>query len=88
MWNGNEVWLIASGGAMVVAFPHLYASAFSGFYLAFMLQAFLLLLLFGDLLDLLLVDQTGLEQLVAKGKAHEYSLTYATAQPQLGRFFS
>ncbi len=44
VWNGNEVWLIASGGAMVVAFPHLYATAFSGFYLALMLVLWLLLL--------------------------------------------
>ncbi|MNT29742.1 hypothetical protein D3C72_1654990 [compost metagenome] len=45
------------------------------FDLAFMLQALLFLLFFTDLLDLLLVDQTGFEQLVAKGKAHR-SLTY------------
>ncbi len=44
VWNGNEVWLIAAGGAMVVAFPHLYASAFSGFYLALMLVLWLLIL--------------------------------------------
>ena len=44
VWNGNEVWLIASGGSMVVAFPHLYASAFSGFYLALMLVLWLLIL--------------------------------------------
>ena len=44
VWNGNEVWLLAAGGAMVVAFPHLYASSFSGFYLALMLVLWLLLL--------------------------------------------
>ena len=27
VWNGNEVWLLAAGGAMVVAFPNLYAAA-------------------------------------------------------------
>jgi cytochrome d ubiquinol oxidase subunit II len=43
VWNGNEVWLIAAGGAMVVAFPHLYATSFSGFYLALMLVLWLLL---------------------------------------------
>ena len=42
VWNGNEVWLIASGGAMVVAFPGLYATAFSGFYLALMIVLWLL----------------------------------------------
>ena len=44
VWNGNEVWLLAAGGSMVVAFPHLYASAFSGFYLALMLVVWLLIL--------------------------------------------
>jgi cytochrome d ubiquinol oxidase subunit II len=44
VWNGNEVWLLAAGGSMVVAFPHLYASAFSGFYLALMLVIWLLVL--------------------------------------------
>jgi cytochrome bd ubiquinol oxidase subunit II len=44
VWNGNEVWLIAAGGAMVAAFPHLYASAFSGFYLALMVVLWLLIL--------------------------------------------
>ncbi len=43
VWNGNEVWLLGAGGAMVVAFPHLYAASFSGFYLALMLVLWLLL---------------------------------------------
>ncbi len=44
VWNGNEVWLIAAGGAMVVAFPTLYAASFSGFYLALMVVLWLLIL--------------------------------------------
>ncbi|PKN18833.1 MAG: cytochrome d ubiquinol oxidase subunit II [Deltaproteobacteria bacterium HGW-Deltaproteobacteria-6] len=36
-WDGNEVWLITGGGALFAAFPHAYATAFSGFYLAMML---------------------------------------------------
>lgn len=44
VWNGNEVWLLGAGGAMVVAFPHLYATSFSGFYLALMIVLWLLLL--------------------------------------------
>jgi cytochrome d ubiquinol oxidase subunit II len=44
VWNGNEVWLIAAGGAMVVAFPTVYAASFSGFYLAMMLVLWLLVL--------------------------------------------
>jgi cytochrome d ubiquinol oxidase subunit II len=44
VWNGNEVWLLAAGGSMVVAFPNLYAASFSGFYLALMLVLWLLVL--------------------------------------------
>lgn len=40
-WDGNEVWLLTAGGATFAAFPHWYATMFSGFYLA------LFLLLFG-----------------------------------------
>jgi cytochrome d ubiquinol oxidase subunit II len=35
LWDGNEVWLVTFGGAMFAAFPHAYATIFSGFYLAF-----------------------------------------------------
>jgi cytochrome d ubiquinol oxidase subunit II len=34
VWDGNEVWLIAAGGVLFLAFPRTYAAAFSGFYLA------------------------------------------------------
>ena len=44
VWNGNEVWLLAAGGMMVVSFPRVYASGFSGFYLALMLVLWLLIL--------------------------------------------
>lgn len=37
-WDGNEVWLITAGGAMFAAFPHWYATLFSGFYLALALM--------------------------------------------------
>lgn len=39
-WDGNEVWLLTAGGAMFAAFPPVYATAFSGFYLALMLVLF------------------------------------------------
>lgn len=42
-WNGNEVWLIAAGGALFALFPQAYASAFSGFYLPFMVVLWLLM---------------------------------------------
>jgi cytochrome bd ubiquinol oxidase subunit II len=44
VWDGNEVWLIASGGALYFAFPLLYASSFSGFYLPLMMVLWLLML--------------------------------------------
>ena len=43
-WDGNEVWLLTAGGATFAAFPHWYATLFSGFYLALFL---LLLALIG-----------------------------------------
>jgi cytochrome d ubiquinol oxidase subunit II len=43
LWDGNEVWLVTFGGALFAAFPHAYATAFSGYYLAFMLLLFALI---------------------------------------------
>lgn len=37
VWDGNEVWLVTGGGALFAAFPDVYATVFSGFYLAIML---------------------------------------------------
>jgi cytochrome bd ubiquinol oxidase subunit II len=37
VWDGNEVWLLTGGGALFAAFPGVYASVFSGFYIALML---------------------------------------------------
>ena len=44
VWDGNEVWLIAGGGTLYFAFPLVYASAFSGFYLPLMIVLWLLIL--------------------------------------------
>ena len=44
VWDGNEVWLIASGGVIVFAFPRAYAAGFSGFYLPLMMVLWLLIL--------------------------------------------
>ena len=44
VWDGNEVWLIAAGGTLYFAFPGLYASSFSGFYLPLMMVLWLLIL--------------------------------------------
>ena len=43
LWDGNEVWLVTFGGALFAAFPVAYATAFSGFYLPFMLLLFCLI---------------------------------------------
>jgi len=44
VWDGNEVWLLAAGGTLYFAFPQLYATAFSGFYLPLMIVLWLLML--------------------------------------------
>src|SRR3954463_15802536 len=44
VWDGNEVWLIASGGFLLFAFPGAYAAGFSGFYLPLMLVLWLLII--------------------------------------------
>ena len=43
-WDANEVWLITAGGAMFAAFPHWYATMFSGFYLALLLMLLALII--------------------------------------------
>src|SRR5690349_14134585 len=37
VWDGNEVWVLTAGGATFAAFPHWYATLFSGFYLPLLL---------------------------------------------------
>jgi cytochrome d ubiquinol oxidase subunit II len=44
VWDGNEVWLLAGGGTLYFAFPALYSSSFSGFYLPLMIVLWLLIL--------------------------------------------
>jgi len=44
VWDGNEVWLLAAGGTLYFAFPLLYASSFSGFYLPLIIVLWLLIL--------------------------------------------
>jgi cytochrome d ubiquinol oxidase subunit II len=44
VWDGNEVWLLAAGGTLYFAFPLLYASSFSGFYLPLIMVLWLLML--------------------------------------------
>ena len=44
VWDGNEVWLLTAGGALFAAFPRVYATVFSGLYLALMLLLVALIL--------------------------------------------
>ncbi|MDI6766149.1 MAG: cytochrome d ubiquinol oxidase subunit II [Bacteroidota bacterium] len=44
VWDGNEVWLLAAGGTLYFAFPKLYASSFSGFYLPLTIVLWLLIM--------------------------------------------
>ena len=44
VWDGNEVWLIAAGATLYFAFPRVYASSFSGFYLPLTIILWLLIL--------------------------------------------
>jgi len=43
-WDANEVWLLTAGGAIFAAFPHWYATMFSGYYIPFV---FVLMALIG-----------------------------------------
>jgi cytochrome bd ubiquinol oxidase subunit II len=44
VWDGNEVWLLATGGTLYFAFPQLYAAGFSGFYLPLIMVLWLLVM--------------------------------------------
>ena len=44
VWDGNEVWMITAGGALFAAFPHVYATMFSTFYLALFLMLLALIM--------------------------------------------
>src|SRR5512147_429402 len=43
-WDGNEVWLLAGGVTLLLAFPRVLASSFSGLYLAMFLVIWTLIL--------------------------------------------
>ena len=43
-WEGNQVWFILGGGAVFAAYPMVYATAFSGFFIALILTLFALIL--------------------------------------------
>ena len=43
-WDGNQVWFVLGGGAIFAAFPLLYATAFSGFYVVMLLLLWTMIL--------------------------------------------
>ncbi|MEZ5577397.1 MAG: cytochrome d ubiquinol oxidase subunit II, partial [Candidatus Competibacteraceae bacterium] len=43
-WEGNQVWFILGGGAVFAAWPPVYATAFSGFFIALILTLFAMIL--------------------------------------------
>src|SRR5207245_8720309 len=43
VWDGNEVWLVAAGGVLFMAFPRVYSAALSGFYMPLMMVLWLLI---------------------------------------------
>ncbi len=42
-WDSNEVWLVAAGGMLFMAFPTFYAAVFSGFYLPLIIVLWLII---------------------------------------------
>ena len=68
VWDGNEVWLLTAGGALFAAFPLVYATVFSGFYLA-------LVLLLGALIVRAVAIEFG-EQLAAPGWRNAWSWAF------------
>jgi cytochrome d ubiquinol oxidase subunit II len=58
VWEGNQVWLVLGGGAIFAAWPPLYATSFSGFYIAmFLVLAALILRPVGFVFRNKLTDQ-------------------------------
>jgi cytochrome d ubiquinol oxidase subunit II len=76
-WDGNEVWLITAGGAIFAAFPHWYATLFSGFYLALFLML-VALILRGVAFEFRSKDDNPLWR-----KTWDYAITFGSGLPAL-----
>ena len=63
VWDGNEVWLLTAGGALFAAFPPVYATVFSGYYLALVLLLVALIFRAVSLEFFSLVDSPGWRRL-------------------------
>ena len=76
-WDGNEVWIITGGGAMFAAFPHWYATLFSGFYLA------LFLVLAGLILRGVAIEFRSKDERPSWRKAWDWLMCVGSALPAL-----
>ncbi len=77
VWDGNEVWVLTAGGAMFAAFPHWYATLFSGFYLP------LLLILVALIVRNLGFDYRGKRDSVAWRRGWDRAIVIGSALPAL-----
>jgi cytochrome bd ubiquinol oxidase subunit II len=77
VWDGNEVWVLTAGGATFAAFPHWYATMFSGFYLA------LLLILVALIVRALGFDYRGKTDAPTWRKRWDYAIFFGSALPAL-----
>ncbi|GAB78635.1 cytochrome bd-I ubiquinol oxidase subunit 2 apoprotein [Austwickia chelonae] len=76
-WDGNEVWLLTAGGATFAAFPHWYATLFSGFYLP------LLLILVGLIIRAMGLEYRGKGDTAAWRKNWDYCIIAGSFIPAL-----
>ena len=77
VWDGNEVWLLTAGGATFAAFPHWYATMFSGFYLP------LLIILVALIVRALGFDYRGKVDDPIWRKRWDYAIFFGSALPAL-----
>jgi cytochrome d ubiquinol oxidase subunit II len=77
VWDGNEVWLLTAGGATFAAFPHWYATMFSGFYLP------LLIILVALIVRALGFDYRGKTDDPTWRKRWDYAIFIGSALPAL-----
>lgn len=77
VWDGNEVWLLTAGGATFAAFPHWYATMFSGLYLA------LLIILVALIVRALGFDYRGKVDDPTWRKRWDYAIFFGSAVPSL-----
>jgi cytochrome d ubiquinol oxidase subunit II len=77
VWDGNEVWVLTAGGATFAAFPHWYATMFSGFYLP------LLIILVALIVRALGFDYRGKTDNPTWRKRWDYAIFFGSAMPAL-----